>query len=329
MRKSNKTYLGKKMLLIFFLFFIFLVTLVLVSTRILSPLEKIHFPNSIPTSIQDIELYLSSSERFIKPKPGTEKKIFFPSEQRQKSKVSFIYLHGFSASRQETSPVVETVAKHWQAPLFMTRLHGHGLGPDQLGASKQHRWLQDAVEAYRIGLSLGDEVVITCMSTGCALGLYLAYFFPQKIKAIIMLSPNFALADRRSFLATGPLGSLITQAVAGDYQEFKPANSLQAYYWTNRYGSEVLPEMISLVTAVRNLKLESIKVPTLTLYTPFDRIVSVPDIEKHATRLGSNKNKLISLVETQEHVIAGDIMNPKMNDRVIREIVTFLREIIE
>ncbi len=329
MRRSK--YQNPRLKMFFYLLFsiVVLAVVVLLSTRLNPHLKKTNLLNSPPTDIGKIEHYLEFNESKFNPKPGTEKRIFFNSAQKQKSKLSFVYLHGFSATRQEASPVFEKIASYWAAPIFMTRFFGHGLGPDDLGLAKQEHWIQDAIEAYQIGLSLGDEVILSCMSTGCALGFYLAYFFPEKIKAMILLSPNFAPADPKSFLALGPLGPITTRLVIGPYREFTAANSQQAYYWTCKYDSAVLPEMISLVAAVRNLDLEKIKVPVLTLYTPFDKVISSPEIEKNIPRLGSKINKLIPLVETQEHVIAGNIMNPVMNDKVIGEINSFLKGIIE
>lgn len=324
MRRLKYQNLRFKMLLYLVFTVLFLFVVVLLSTRFIPPLMKTELHVTMPTSIDEVDLYLAAEEEKINPKPGTEKKIFFNSTKNQKSKLSFIYLHGFSASRREASPVFEKIAIQWKSPLFMTRFFGHGLGADDLGRAKQEHWIQDALEAYQIGLKLGEEVVLTCMSTGCALGLYLAYFFPEKIKALILLSPNFAPADSRAFLALGPLGPLITKMVVGPYREFESANSEQSYYWTCKYNTAVLPEMITLVTAVKKLDLGKIKAPSLTLYTPFDKIIDASEIEKNIPRLGSAINKLIPLVETQQHIVAGDIMNPVMTDRVIQEINRFL-----
>jgi esterase/lipase len=304
---------------------LFGIGLVIIFTRMVPPLKKITNLPRIPDTVAEIFTSLERSENAIGPKPGTEKQIILPLNFTQNADFSMVYFHGFSASRREASPLFEKVASHFSAALYLTRFQGHGLGPDELGSAKGVAWIADAVEAYQIGLKLGNEVVITCMSTGCALGLYLAYFFPDKIKALILLSPNFGPADPKSFLALGPLGPLITRAVVGKYHAFKPANSQQAYYWTFQYGSAVIPEMITLVTAVKNLNLSEIKIPVLTLYTPFDSVVSATEIEKHVPLLGSPKNKLIALVETQEHVLAGDIMNPLMTDKIAKECIDFLK----
>lgn len=309
------------------LLFLIFAGLVIIATRQRTPLEKRELKQLPPSDIIALEDYIKSKERFARPKPGTEKSIYFPRDCKVRKTFSFVYLHGFSATRAEISPVMERVAERWDVPLFFTRFAGHGLSAEALGKSKKDDWIQDALEAYHIGRSLGDEVILTCMSTGCALGLYLAYYFPKKIKALILLSPNFAPADPRAFLAQGSLGELITSAVVGDYHGFTPANSQQAYYWTHRYGSAVLPEMISLVAATREMPLEKIEIPTLTLYTPFDRVIDASEIERQIPRLGSPINKIIALVETQAHVLAGDIMNPIMNEKVIREINQFLEEL--
>ena len=317
--------------MLFLLSVLFLLTgivVVFACTRFIPSLERVSFTEKVPLQISAIQAYLLKEEKLFSPKPGTEKVIFFPKSSTGKSKLSFVYLHGFSASRQEASPIFEKVAEQLNSPIFMTRLKGHGLGAEELGSAKKSDWIKDALEAYQIGLRLGDEVVLTCMSTGCALGLYLAYFFPEKIKALIMLSPNYSPADPRSFLALGPLGPLITQTVIGKYRQFKAANSQQAYYWTTRYRTSVIPEMISLVYAAKKLDLSKIKIPILTIYTPFDKVVSAEEIELNSPRLGSNKNKLIPLIETQEHVLGGDIMNPLFNERIINESIDFIKSIL-
>ncbi|MDD4273595.1 MAG: hypothetical protein PHG14_07705 [Desulfobacter postgatei] len=37
-----------------------------------------------------------------------------------------VYIHGFSATRKETAPLSDLVAKTLNANLFYTRLSGHG-----------------------------------------------------------------------------------------------------------------------------------------------------------------------------------------------------------
>jgi esterase/lipase len=320
--KKNQTVV--KILSIFVVSILFLIVLVLLSTRMTKALKPVSALPVIPDSLSELEEFLALNEKQINPKLGTEKTIIFPDAKRTKSKLALIYLHGFSASRGELSPVFEDVAKKWKLPIFFTRFKGHGLGPDDLGEAKFTDWLYDAAEAYLIGKKLGDEIVLTCMSTGCSLGLYLAYFYPEKIKALVMLSPNFEPADRRAFLALGPLGLLFTQIFIGDYREYQPINLQQKYFWTVRYRARVIPEMMTLVQGVKKLDLSQIKIPILTLYTPYDGVVSATEIENNVHRLGSKINQLVPLQETKHHVLAGNVFNPSLNDLVENRISQFL-----
>jgi esterase/lipase len=307
--------------------FTFLFVLIWLCTKLIPTLEKWTLKSSIPNSIAELEDYLQLKETKFKPKHGTEKFILFPSEQKTKSHLAFVYFHGFSATRGELSPVFEDIAKRMALPIFFTRFTGHGLGSEELGQAKYADWIQDAIEAYEIGKKLGSEIILACASTGCPLSLYLAYFFPDKIRALVMLSPNFAPFDSRAFLALGPLGPLFIQIFMGEYREYQPRNSKHAYFWTVKYRSRVLLEMITLVEAIKNLDFAQIKMPILTLYTPYDNVVNPREIEKNVRRFGSQVNQLISLPETREHVLAGDAMNPEMTSRVEQIINQFLQQL--
>ncbi len=57
--------------------------------------------------------------------PGTEKRITWFAEG-ERTAWSVVYLHGFSATRQETAPLSTLVAQALGANLFETRLSGHG-----------------------------------------------------------------------------------------------------------------------------------------------------------------------------------------------------------
>lgn len=292
------------------------------------PLKPVSPLPMIPDTLPELEKYIVLSEKKINPRLGTEKIIVFSDAKRTKSKLALVYLHGFSASRGELSPVFEDIAKKWNLPIFFTRFKGHGLGSDDLGEARFTDWLSDAVEAYQVGKNLGEEIVLTCMSTGCSLGLYLAYFYPERIKALVMLSPNFEPADRRAFLALGPLGPLFTQIFIGDYREYEPFNLQQKYFWTVRYRAKVIPEMMTLVQGVKNLDLSQIKIPILTLYTPYDGVVSATEIENNVHRLGSKINQLVPLQETKHHVLAGNVFNPSLNEFVENRISQFLELIL-
>lgn len=299
----------------------------LVGAKINRPLSPLSFKKIIPSKPAEIAAYLQQQEALFPLKNENQKILFNWNSSNRPPSTSMVYLHGFSASRRELSPLIENLALKSKSPLFMTRLHGHGLGPDELGAATMNDWLKDAHEALEIGLKMGEQVIITCTSTGCALGLYLAYFFPDRIKALIMISPNYAPANKLAFLANGPFGPILTRLIAGPYRQFENTNDQIEAFWTTRYGTAVIPEMVSLVTAVKNLDLEKIKIPTLTVYTPHDDVVDVQEIEKHSRRLGSEPHKIIRLDEAKNHVLAGNVHSPEMTSKVEDICSDFLVEL--
>ena len=65
-----------------------------------------------------------AEERFENLRPNIEKKILWAQKPSFKTKISLVFIHGFSASRAELSPVIERVAKELKANIFFTRLSG-------------------------------------------------------------------------------------------------------------------------------------------------------------------------------------------------------------
>ena len=59
--------------------------------------------NSLPA---DLDVYLAESERQIPDiRPGAEKSIIWAGEPGTKTEFSVVYVHGFSASKEESRPV--------------------------------------------------------------------------------------------------------------------------------------------------------------------------------------------------------------------------------
>ena len=120
---------------------------------------------------------------------------------------SVVYLHGFSATRQETAPLSEQVARALGANLFETRLTGHGLPGDSLDGVTARDWLEDAVEAFEIGRALGDSVIVIGTSTGGTLGAWLATMpaiADDGLHSLVLISPNFGPVDRAAALLMPP-----------------------------------------------------------------------------------------------------------------------------
>jgi esterase/lipase len=86
---------------------------------------------------------------------------------RNKTPVSLAYLHGFSASRRDISPVVETLARTLGANAYFARLAAHGrTTSEEFATVTAQDWLDDAREALAIGRRIGDRVILMGTSTG-------------------------------------------------------------------------------------------------------------------------------------------------------------------
>ncbi|MDB3989202.1 hypothetical protein N9435_05715, partial [Pseudomonadales bacterium] len=117
-----------------------------------------------------------------------------------KTSVCFLYVHGFSASRQETAPVTSEIASHYNANVFHARLAGHGVGSAGMVTSAES-WLQSMVDAWKVAEYLGDEVVIVATSTGAPLTVWLLKQLgvAKKVAAVLLMSPNFKIKNPFGF----------------------------------------------------------------------------------------------------------------------------------
>lgn len=92
---------------------------------------------------EDLDQYLAESEsEFNDIIPGAEKKIFWAGKKGVQTPYSLVYLHGFSACRQETAPLSEIVAEKLGANLFYTRFKGHGRTGDAMLEGSVDAWLK-------------------------------------------------------------------------------------------------------------------------------------------------------------------------------------------
>ncbi len=285
-----------------------------------------------PVSLSpDLEGYLATSEaRYDDITPGAAKSIVWADSARPGvTPLSVVYLHGFSATRQELRPVTERVAKQLDANAFLTRLKGHGRSGEALADASMNDWIQDTAEALEIGSRIGRRVVLVGTSTGATLAVWAAVQdrWRDSLAALVLISPNFRPADFSARVLTWPWGGLIARAVVGDYREWEPHNEAQARYWTTRYPVEGVLPMAALVKTVSRLDLAEVQAPTLVIYSSSDQVVSVDAILAALDRLGGTPTRSLDLGvvgDPDNHVLAGDILSPESTDRTVEAIVDFV-----
>nr|WP_315465086.1 alpha/beta hydrolase [uncultured Rhodoferax sp.] len=268
-----------------------------------------------PQNVAELDAWLNAQEAKIKDiKPGNAKGIVWAGEAGQRTPWSVVYIHGFSASRLETAPLTEQVAKALGANVFYTRLSGHGLPGAAMGDVSVQDWLADADEALRIGQQLGDKVLLISCSTGSTLATWLGtHDRNAQVAGHVFVSPNFGPKDSRADLINGPWGRQIAFGLLGEERSWVPTNEAEANAWSSRYPTRALFPMMALVKGVREGALERFNAPVLVFYSAADETVE-PEQTKAAIARFSSKTKELVKVDYSEskgqHVLAGAIKAP-------------------
>lgn len=280
-----------------------------------------------------IEAYLQAGEvRFRDAlRKGVQKKIVWHHPDRRRTGLAIVYLHGFSASHRELAPIPERLASLQGANLFNSRLTGHGLPGLSLATATLADWQADAREALEIGLHIGRKTVVMGMSTGAALGVWLAAQAPAQIAALILISPNFGLRSRLARLLPYRWGRLLLRPFSDRIRTWQPLNSHHGYYWTTRYPMRALFPVGQLIAQVRLLNPAEISLPVMMIVSPRDKIINARLSAKIFKRFVNPQNRLIYFEGSQDpehHILGGEIVSPASTGILIKEIMAFLDKIV-
>ena len=258
-----------------------------------------------------------------------ESVLWADSVGRGRTPLAVVYLHGFSADRHEVEPLVSDLASDLRANAYFARITGHGQDGQAMASASVEDWLADASEAVGIGARIGERVVLVGTSTGATLALWAAAQ-PEaagRLAALVLISPNLGLRDRRSRMLLWPWGETLARLIVGPERCFEPENELQALHWTVCYPTRALMRMMALVEHVRSLDLAGVTVPTLVAYSRQDAVVDPESTERVLAGLGGRGAAYFLVPDSGDpahHVIAGDIMSPGTTDAVRERILAFL-----
>ncbi len=308
------------------------IVVILIAVFLAGPRVKVDTrlkPVALP---DDLERYLAESEaRFTDITPGAEKTIVWANAAKTKTPLAIVYLHGYSATRQEVAPLCDLVAARLGANLFYTRLTGHGRSGAAMAEADANDWLNDTVEALEIGKRLGDRLIVVGVSTGGTLAAWLATR-PESAAALayVLISPNFAPKDANSQILTWPWGEQLARLVVGPEYSWTPHNDRQARYWAHRYPAKALLPMMALVKYVRALELEAVRAPLLVIYSPNDQVVNPREVERAYARFGATVKEIKTVTRSENpesHVLAGDILAPGATPAMAETVLEFVSRV--
>jgi len=279
-------------------------------------------------SITELDNYLKKSESNVSNiRPGCEKKILWSRESDTKTNKSIVFIHGFSASSIECSPVIELVAEKLKANLFLTRLRGHGQDGKALAEANLNELIKDTQEAIAIGKVIGDEVIVIGCSTGCSL-IHLVLGQGIKIKSAIYISPNFSPKPLKGHALRLPGAKFLMPLVFGKTHSFIPKNKESARCWTTSYPISALFTIKDSVLAAHQVKHSKISTPMLFWFSDKDKIVNSKWTRKIASKIGDNVTLFNPILTNQDdpskHGILGDILSPNQTKQGVEKILNWL-----
>ncbi len=232
---------------------------------------------SLPADPFALTNYIRDNEAQHKLKPDNEARIVWANDSsKNMTEYSIVYLHGFSASQGEGAPLHRNIARHFGCNLFLSRLAEHGIDTvEELVNLTADEYWESAKQALAIGQQIGKKVILIGVSTGGTLALQLAAAYPDRVAALVLMSPNIAINDPNAWVLNNPWGLQIAHRVAGSkYIDVKGDwGPLYRQYWYSRYrleGAVALEELLE--TTMSQETFNKVKQPVGLFYYYKDQV---------------------------------------------------------
>lgn len=294
---------------------------------LIGPREEVDLSGFDIVLPEDLDGYLRDRETAAGAAPGTEATILWAGSPGARTPLALVYLHGFSATRAELSPVAEEVAAALGANLYLARLAGHGLPGAAMAGPTATDWVRDAAEAVAIGRRLGERVVVIGTSTGATFAV-LAAQAGEEADAYVLVSPNFRIRNRAAMLLTWPAARWWVPLVTGRERSWVPQTPDHARWWTERYPTVALLPMAAAVLAARAAPVERIRAPVLAVFRDGDQVVDPAATRVLLARWGGPVTILnpepVAGDDPENHVIAGAILSPGATPEMIRALAGWI-----
>lgn len=264
-----------------------------------------------------VEQFVTREAVFADLRAGEEKRVIYAHASHEKTPISILYLHGFSASSEEIRPVPDKLAEALGANLVYTRFAGHGrTSAEAMAQADATDWMLDAAEGLAVARAVGERVIVLATSTGGSIATLAMTQsdLAEGVAGVAMVSPNFAVNNPAAMLLTFPAARYWVPALVGERRSFEPRNAGQAAHWTTDYPVLATLPMGRVAQAARQADHEKISVPLFLFFNDGDRVVRAEVTREVAARWGGPVTQVMAPagadVDPYLHVIAGDIMSP-------------------
>lgn len=260
----------------------------------------------------------------------------FWSDSLRQTEYSFLYLHGFSATKHEGDSFRYILPRKYGMNAVFNRMAGHGLqenDAERMSTFTAESAWNKALYDFALAKRLGKKVVLGSCSTGSLLALRLARLYPEDIAAVLNCSPNIGLPDPNSVLLNGPWGLQLIKSISGTEYRIVPqrADGIRIVCKPMAYSWESVVQMQHLVeTAISEQELNEIQVPVLNMVWYEDEehqdyVINVAKANAMHEALGGPKKW--ATTAAKEHVIINDQLSKDL-ETVFAESFEFLDRIL-
>ena len=269
-------------------------------------------------------------------KPNNQARIVWAdSTRKEKTPISFVYLHGFGASQAEGDPVHTMLAQRYGGNLYLARLREQGIESDSAFKSlTAANLLASAREAVAIGYALGERVIVVSTSTGSTLALKIASEHPE-LAGLVMYSPLIAPRDESLYLLNQPWGVQAMETSLGTDHLINERSGRTRQYWSRYYHINGYVTLAVLLEETMNEEtFRRVSCPAFLGYyykdeEAQDQVVSVAAMHPMFEQLGTpaGKKRKVAFPEAGNHVIGSYIRSRdwqgvyQATDRFVQEVI--------
>ncbi|WP_235216135.1 alpha/beta hydrolase [Ruegeria halocynthiae] len=284
---------------------------------------------------EGIQVYFESVESaFDDITPGVEKRVIWQDGfKEQRTPVSVLYLHGFSATSEEIRPVPDLVADALGANLVYARLQGHGRTGQAMAEGTASGWMQDAAEGLAAARAVGDQVVVIATSTGATLAAAAALDdeLSRNVAGMVFISPNFGVNTSGAWIPSLPWARIWLPILMGENRDVSDPDPEKNKYWSVIYPWEAVVPMSALVDAVYALDFSAAQIPALFWFSGDDQVVRPDRTHKVANVWGGPARvELVTMGPGDDpaaHVVAGRLMSPGQTEAAVSDILSWLKDL--